>query len=98
MTATLAASLTTKVPLPSANPVDIWRTGCAIEEHHDEGADRWPLTVWVDVRGVKPSSDCEITPKHSWCSQYSIQDSRAKALKDCDNWLKQLKKAFKRSK
>ena len=89
-----------KIPLPDRAPADFVKFGCDITEHNDEGSDRWPLWVFVDLRDVKPdkSADNTCSQNHSWCDQYSIEPTRSKALKDCDNWMKELKKAFKKAK
>ena len=82
-------------PIPK-NPQDWVRDGCAIEEHSDEGAKRWPLVIWVDILNVPPDPYCESTPKHSWCDQYSIRDSLEGAQKDCAKFLKDMRKELKK--
>ena len=89
-----------KVPLPERSPADFVKFGCDITQHDDEGAERWPLWVFVDLRDISPdkSSDNTCAQNHSWCDLYSIQATRTKALKDCDSWMKALKKAFRKAK
>jgi len=87
-------------PLPDRPPADFMRFGCIIGQSLDHGQpiDRWPLQLWIEIRGLAPQPDPENSDPqacdkwHSWCRLYSMESSEEKAHKDCRKWLAKLKK------
>lgn len=62
--------------------------GCEVNTY-DNGYTH--VDVWVDyANGWKEPT----ATKHGWTRLYSMRDNRMRALKDCDEWMKQTKKAL----
>ena len=90
----LVPSTRSQIPLP---PMEgSIRHGCSAEQYYGSSDDNlWHVHIWVDYADGHKQNE---KATHGWIRLLAIRDNRERALKDCDDFMKEVDKLYKKEK